>query len=303
MREDTEQIYRKRILAVLDYIKENLDGDLNLDEIAGVAFFSPFHFHRVFCGMVGETLASLIRRLRLERAAFRLLNGVEPIMLIAIRAGYDSNQSFTRAFKTAFGETPSDFKKYRKSIPLIHAPSGYHFMPENGIQSFNPIRRGNVTMEGRIVELEQMRILSVKNKGAYYKIGEAFEKLSDIVTKNNIDIKNSQWLGIFWDDPESVLEKELRSEACVTIEGDIEIPDGVEAEAGEIPGGQYATTRHTGSYKGIGKAWGELCGIWVPQNGYKPRESACFEIYVKGSECTNDESEYITDLYEPIEPV
>ncbi|MCK4671071.1 MAG: helix-turn-helix transcriptional regulator [Candidatus Aegiribacteria sp.] len=69
MREDTGQIYRQRILAVLDYIKVNLDGDLNLDEIAGVAFFSPFHFHRVFRGMVGETLGSLIRRLRLEKAA------------------------------------------------------------------------------------------------------------------------------------------------------------------------------------------------------------------------------------------
>ncbi len=303
MREDTGQIYRRRILAVLDYIKENLDGDLNLDEIAGVAFFSPFHFHRVFRGMVGETVTSLIRRLRLERSAYSLLKGVDPIMLIAIRAGYDSNQSFTRAFKLAFGETPSDFRRYRKNIPLIQAPSGYHFMPGKGIQLFNLIRKGNVTMEGKIVGLEPMKILAVKHRGAYFKIGEAFGKLSDFISKNDVDIKKSQWLGIFWDDPESIPEEELHSEACITIEDDIRIPDDVEVEKGEIPGGQYATARHIGSYKGLGKAWGELCGIWVPQNGYKPRKNACFEIYVKGCESTKDESEYITDLYEPVEPV
>jgi AraC family transcriptional regulator len=158
-------------------------------------------------------------------------------------------------------------------------------------------------MEAKTVILEPMKVLSVKHRGSYFKIGTSFEKLSAFVKEQNIEVSDARWLGVYFDDPESVPEEELRSEACVTIKEDIELPEDSDISIGEINGGLYATTRHSGSYKGLGEAWGELYGAWMPQNGFNPGNTPCFEIYVKGCEEVEDESEYLTDLYAPVEPV
>ncbi|NLP05860.1 GyrI-like domain-containing protein [Candidatus Fermentibacteria bacterium] len=94
----------------------------------------------------------------------------------------------------------------------------------------------------------------------------------------------------------------LRSDACVTVEEFPVLPEGSPLVPFEIPGGLYATSRHLGAYSGIHRAWMDLVS-WMPANGLGPRRSPCFEIYVKGHECTGDESEFITDLYEPAEPL
>lgn len=158
-------------------------------------------------------------------------------------------------------------------------------------------------MEARTDILESRKVLSVKHKGSYFKICTAFEKLSAFIKEQDIELSDAQWLGIYFDDPESVPEEELRSEACVTIKEDIELPENSDVNIGEIPGGLYAVTRHTGSYKNLGKSWGDLYGSWIPQNGFKPLNTPCFEIYIKDCEEAGDESEMLTDLYAPVEPV
>ena len=100
MKEDTRQDYAERIIRVLVHIQQNLDDDLPLEKLARLAFFSPFHFHRVFRGMVGESVKSHIRRLRLERAAMRLKQSEMAVTAIAFEAGYETHESFTRAFRT-----------------------------------------------------------------------------------------------------------------------------------------------------------------------------------------------------------
>lgn len=87
MKGETFEDYQARILRVLAHIQKNLDGSLSLEELAGVAQFSPFHFHRIFCGMVGESVKEHVRRLRLERAAHRLRHGGQPVTEIALDAG------------------------------------------------------------------------------------------------------------------------------------------------------------------------------------------------------------------------
>ncbi len=300
MKESTDRDYRGRMLAVLGYIESGMDGDMTLEDIAAVASFSPYHFHRVFRGVVGESISGFIRRLRLERAAGRLLEGDEPVMVIALRAGYDSNQAFTRAFLASFGEPPSRFRRLRKSIPLIHASSGYHYNWNEGVRVFNPVKDGRGIMDAKTVETKPMKVLCVRHVGPYQMIGEAFERLDRAVKEAGIDIGNSQWLGIYNDDPDQVPAAELSSDACVTVEAFPALAAGSILKPLEIPGGLHATTRHTGSYSGLHEAWGRLVGSWIPSNGYGPRCAPCYEIYVKGHESTQDEAEFLTDLYEPV---
>ncbi|NLP05861.1 AraC family transcriptional regulator [Candidatus Fermentibacteria bacterium] len=197
MRKSTEADYVRRILWALEFIRENLDREFTLEELASAACFSPFHFHRVFTGMTGETVAGLVRRLKLERAAQRLIEGSEPVLVIALRTGYDPNQAFTRAFSSAFGEPPSRFRELRKAVPHLCAPSGYHYHPESVVAVFNPVRKGDRTMDAKTVELNPLKVLCMRHIGPYNLIGGAFEKLDGEVGMAGIDTGKSQWLAIY----------------------------------------------------------------------------------------------------------
>jgi AraC family transcriptional regulator len=158
-------------------------------------------------------------------------------------------------------------------------------------------------VEGRTVRLSPMRVLGVEHRGPYPSIGDGFNRLGAFVGQTKINVSGSQWLAIFLDDPETVPAEDLRSMACVTA------PEGMEAPAGVpgvsimvIPGGLYATGRHTGPYSGLPGAWKDLCGSWIPANRLKPAAGMCFEIYVKGCDEAEDPGQCITELYEPVEP-
>src|SRR5947209_7922291 len=98
MKPSTEQDYRERIVRVVLHIQRHLDDELDLDRLASVAAFSRFHFHRIFRGMTGETVYAYVRRIRLERAAGQLKHLDQPITEIALNAGFEAHESFTRAF-------------------------------------------------------------------------------------------------------------------------------------------------------------------------------------------------------------
>ena len=100
--------YHSRINRVFDYIEANLGGDLALTTLADVAAFSPYHFHRIFRAMVGETLGHFIGRLRVEKAAALLLNNMRtPVTEIALGCGFSSSTTFARAFRERFGMSAS----------------------------------------------------------------------------------------------------------------------------------------------------------------------------------------------------
>jgi AraC family transcriptional regulator len=96
--------YEKRINRVIDHVRDHLADDLTLQELAGVAAFSPFHFHRIFRAVTGETLFAFIQRLRLERSALALIRHPdESVLAVALDHGFSSAATFARAFKVRFG--------------------------------------------------------------------------------------------------------------------------------------------------------------------------------------------------------
>ncbi|MCP4550213.1 MAG: AraC family transcriptional regulator [bacterium] len=302
MKDDTLRIYRNRISAVLTHILQYLDRPLSLEALAVVAMFSPFHFHRVFKGQVGESVMDLVRRLKLERAGQTLIDSDRQIVSIALEAGYESHESFSRAFRTAFGESPSRFREIRKAVPPLPAPSGVHYSADGRLVGFVPISQRSSIMEGKILKLEQRRIFCLRHVGPYPEIGPAFGQLYQQALAQNPELMKSEWLAIFHDDPENTAPEKLRSDACVVI------PEGVELKCEDgyrmdtIEAGSYATTRHIGSYMNLGRTWQEFVGTWIPAQGQKVRNGYCFEIYINDCQTTPEE-QLITDLYEPVEPV
>lgn len=126
---------------MLTYIHQHLDEPLSLNELAQVACFSPYHFHRVFRGMVGESLGEHVRRLRLERAASRLKGSRQSITALAFEAGYETLESFSRAFAAMFGQSPSNFRRLHGLLSSRANPSGVHFGLD-GAAGFRPLRTG-----------------------------------------------------------------------------------------------------------------------------------------------------------------
>lgn len=120
MKKITEKEYQRRILKVQVYIQKNLDADLHLDQLAKIACFSPFHFHRIFKGMVGESVKEHVRRLKLERSIAQLKRAKQSVLDIALNAGFETHEAFTRAFREMFGYSPSEMREAAKDFPIIN---------------------------------------------------------------------------------------------------------------------------------------------------------------------------------------
>jgi len=124
MRRETDTLRR-----YLDLLVDSLDHEVRGDDLARRAYLSRFHFDRVIRAAVGETPATLRRRLLLERAAYGLARSEAPATEVALEAGYDSLGAFTRAFGRAFGAPPSAYRTRRGTTFRLPAPNGIHFHP------------------------------------------------------------------------------------------------------------------------------------------------------------------------------
>ena len=104
--------YARRFNRVLDHIDKHLDGALTVEELSKVANFSKFHFHRQFSEYCGINIGRYIQLMKLKRASYRLaFNRQDRVIDIALDAGFENPESFSRAFKNAFGQTPREFRK------------------------------------------------------------------------------------------------------------------------------------------------------------------------------------------------
>ncbi|MHC4748886.1 MAG: AraC family transcriptional regulator [Planctomycetota bacterium] len=214
MKESTEQLYKQRILHVQMYIQQNLDRELSLEELARESYFSEYHFHRVFRAVVGESLKEHIRRLRLERAASFLKHTNESIINIALCAGYQTHEAFTRAFKTVFGCSPSDF---RLSNCTNSQRTVVHYQKDAKARDPNLVI-GDNQMEVKIKSVEKMHVAFVRHVGPYNQVGKAWDRLSTHLGKDGYLGSGSKFIGICYDDPEVTAPEKVRYDACITVE-------------------------------------------------------------------------------------
>ena len=106
-----QRSYQDRLTRVQAYIHDHLADDLDLNSLAEIACMSPTHWHRIYHGVFGETVAATVKRVRLHTAAGMLANSEIPIDDIAKRCGYPNLQSFTRIFSDSYGMPPARYRK------------------------------------------------------------------------------------------------------------------------------------------------------------------------------------------------
>jgi AraC family transcriptional regulator len=295
MKNTTLDDYQRRMLLVLEHIVKHLDEVPALEELAGLACFSPYHFHRIFRGMMGEPVADLVRRLRLERAAARLAGSGDSILSIALDAGYESHEAFTRSFRNAFGVAPRPFRLGGRAAVAV-APSGLHW-GEPLPAALRTLDRGG-KMQAEIRTMTPLRVAYLRHTGAYDQCGPTWGRLMGVLGREGQLAGRPMILGLCHDDPESTPPDKIRYDACVVVDESFKPHDGVEVQT--IAGGDYAVTVHRGAFEGIGKTYAELYGQWIPRQGREMRNAPAFEVYLNHPDQT-PEAERMVEIYAPLE--
>ena len=297
MKPDTRSFYVRAVQAAIDHIAGHLDDALELEALARLACLSPFHFHRVFRGMVGETPLELARRLRLERAAWRLRDKERAVTEIAFDAGYETHEAFTRAFRIAYSTSPSGFRLRTYPRIEIAAACGVHFSEDGVMPAFIPRNSGGLTMDVEIKDMPDLRVGAVRHIGPYNQIPKAFEHLGAIAGPAGLLQHAGSMIAIYHDDPESTPQDQLRSDAALVVPEGITLPDGLVEQ--HIAGGRYARTVHVGPYEQLGDVWARLLGEWIPASGNRIGDGVSYEIYAN-TPAQVPKNELRTELYVPL---
>lgn len=299
MKPQTEQSYAERMLRVLVYIQEHLDDALSIEDLARVAHFSPYHFHRIFRGMVGESVIQHIRRLRLERGAHYLKHSDQPVTRIAFDAGYESHEAFTRAFAAMFAQPPSQFRETHRPVPVPSVGSGVHYRPDGKLERFEPTSQGDLPMDVRIETIKPQRVAFIRHVGPYNQVASAWQKLCSWAGPRGLLGPQTVALGVCHDDPEVTPPDRIRYDACITVDDSVQ-PEG-EVGVQEVFGGEYAITTHRGPYEKFAETYARLCGEWLPASGRELRSAPGVEIYRNDPNTTPPE-QLLTDIHVPLEP-
>lgn len=285
--------YVEKIHRVIDYIDKNPDDQLSLKELANMAGFSQYYFHRIFSAYVGETLSNFVKRIRLEKSAQILIYTNISITEVALSCGYETPSAYARAFRKFFGSNPSDYKLAKNYVSNMERNNAYHNMlKEIVMENFIEIR-----------EVEDQKVYYVRKTGFYKTIGfEGFDILFKFLRQKGIDTPdknpNVKMIGICHDDPYVTDINNCRFDACITFTKDIK-PEG-EVGIQTLTGGKYAVFLHKGPYGEFGPVYQAICGEWIPNNSYKIRDLPMMEIYLNSPANTSPE-DLLTEIYLPVE--
>jgi AraC family transcriptional regulator len=264
-RSDPEQHYRDRVARVVAAIVSDPLAPHGLDELAALAHFSPFHFHRIYRGVTGETVAATVRRLRLARAAQLLAAGDESVTQVAMAVGYDSPQTFSRAFREFAGTAPRAFQQQRGFAGL-------------GLVTEPPVarERGPRALAVQLVERAPQRVQALQHRGPASTIPHTYWRLMQIA---------GTWpargcLGVARGDGEdgsASPDEGFVYHAAVVLDG--APPEETELVPMELAGGRYAQHTLTGPYTQINAAISALYAAWLPQSGFEPDDRPVLEVY------------------------
>jgi AraC family transcriptional regulator len=272
--------YVGRVNRAIDYVVQNLSGTLQLEDVARAASFSPFHFHRVFKSLVGETLAQFVKRHRLERALYLMSHAPKRSLTdVAYECGFSSSSDFSRNFKQRFGVAPSAFDlaafRTTRRDEFDEAHGG-----RDGFQHFARLRHGENPDGFEVVlrDLPPRTVAYIRVLDPYHSfaaVTAAYERLMAWAESHRV--ADRQWLGYQWEDPDIVALANCRYDVAVEVD-DVQ-PQG-EIGRYDFPAMRVAEVRIAGDVHLEVRALDWLFDTWLPDSGFVPDSQPAFEAWL-----------------------
>ncbi len=252
---------------VLVRVQSRLDEDLSLGSLSRLAGLSRFHFEREFTRDTGETVKQYTQRLRLERAAFRLLLQSASILDVALDCGFRSHETFTRAFRRRFGLSPRDYRRHglpgerrgRRRAPPATVDLAYALSAT------------------RVVVLADVHVAFVRHVGPYESVDDGlWAELSDWARRRRLP-EPHVLMGIGHDAPGITPPEKLRFDAALRVPAEFAARGRIGHQI--VEGGAFAFTTHVGPYATLPSAYEEVFPRAAGLRGYRMVGLPCVEVY------------------------
>lgn len=294
MKPNTERDYHRRIARVIEAILADPGAPHTVDSLASVAHLSPYHFHRIYRAMTGESIAETVQRVRLAQAAYRLTVAGDSVTTVAGNVGYDSPQAFSRAFRGFAGVSPSAFQTRQKRLttPGAEGRQAAHDDANAGVDTH--AAAGEMPFV-ELIELAPLEVLCLRHEGPTATISQTFRTLWQMLGCSADWALAQGTIGMSTGDPEE--DGDFRYLAGVVPAAAMAASGQVEAV--RIEGGLYAAHRFVGPYALIAPTFRALFGGWLPRSGYEPDDRPALEFY-RSRPSPDRQHEYVTDLMIPI---
>jgi AraC family transcriptional regulator len=294
---DSRSEYARRFHRVIEHIDRNIAEPLDLDALARVANFSPFHFHRLFAAWMGETAADYVRRRRVELGALRLATQPDSSVLqVALAVGFSSGESFARAFRTRFGASPTEWREQDRKNRQTNRKNGQDAIQQPSQLPVSPLRE--TRMKVTIENLKPTHVAYMRHVGAYGEPVSRFwrEVVAPWMMTNHL--MNCVRYGVSHDDPSITDADQCRYDACVVV------PEGFKGTGNyhetTLAGGRCAVTRFKGTVEEITGVWAELLREWLPSSGMQLDARPFLEYYDQGMSFDPQTGVFECDLCIPV---
>jgi AraC family transcriptional regulator len=311
---DNKAEYIARINRVIDYIESNPCADLQLDDLARIAAFSTFHFHRIFRAITGEALHSFIQRFRLEKAAGQLaVNPQMTITKIAYDCGFGSSATFSRAFQQYFSTSP---RQWRKTLLEKKSKIGKdrHVISEYIQRKAHDVHKRfavagddpHLKMPDVVIkEIPPISLAYVRYIGPFIGNPDLYRSLSKKLLDwarplNLVHFPAKKIIAVYHGN--LGLADESRHRISLSIQVPADTRTAGEIGKMTLPKGKYAIAHFELPLEEMLYAWLSIYRDWLPQSGYQPDDGPIYEIYQTFPH-EHPENRMAFDIRIPIKPL
>jgi AraC family transcriptional regulator len=289
------------------HIEEHLEeSSLTLEDMAAVAGFSPHHFHRVFRRVTGEAPKEYVRRLRLERAVYRMKVSPDNVLQIALDSGFASHETFTRAFVRQFDISPSEFRTmldgYRAAVGDFQESQTFAgFTEETPLTLRFEMDRAQIAVE----RTPARHLVFVRHHGYEHLLapGQPFLTLWDqlfaYAAEQRIEYKPDSLVTVTPDDPFVTDDPRTRFDTCVEVNGPLHTTYPVAYRL--LPPRLCVVRRHNGGLEEVAKTFAHIGVDWLLCGAYGLAAAPPFEIYTCTRASDGEVHIQYADAYVPLE--
>jgi len=282
--EATGRRYRAAVFAVQLYCEQHLHERLELAELAAVAGLSPHYFHRIFHRVTGEAPKEYLRRLRLERAVYRLRDGADSVLQIALDSGFATPETFTRAFRSRFELTPSEFRRVIRAFraatdDIMTAHTFEGFTDETPLTLRFDLRTERVSVQ----RTPGRHLLFLRHSGFEHLLAGRddllglWDELMAFADCHDVPYSKEVLVGITHDDPYVTEERRMRFDACLVVAAPVAVryPFGCR----ELAPGLSVVRCHSGGLEEVARTYASIGVDWMPTGAYGLAAAPPYEVH------------------------